>query len=98
MAAARPAFQLGRLPPDRRVRDDGRRDRARRRLQDQSAAGHLQGARLARSLGDPRYATFKDQLAHKSDLQAIFRERFASNSPSTGSPASTSRTCCARRC
>ena len=29
---------------------------------------------------DPRYATFKDQLAHKPQLQAIFRERFASNS------------------
>ncbi len=29
---------------------------------------------------DPRYATFKDQLAHKPELQAIFRERFASNS------------------
>jgi crotonobetainyl-CoA:carnitine CoA-transferase CaiB-like acyl-CoA transferase len=29
---------------------------------------------------DSRYATFKDQLAHKPELQAIFRERFASNS------------------
>jgi crotonobetainyl-CoA:carnitine CoA-transferase CaiB-like acyl-CoA transferase len=28
---------------------------------------------------DPRYATFKDQLAHKPQLQAIFRERFASD-------------------
>ncbi len=29
---------------------------------------------------DPRYATFKDQVAHKAELQAMFRERFASNS------------------
>jgi crotonobetainyl-CoA:carnitine CoA-transferase CaiB-like acyl-CoA transferase len=28
---------------------------------------------------DPRYATFTDQVAHKSELQAMFRERFASN-------------------
>ena len=28
---------------------------------------------------DPRYATFKDQVAHKAELQAMFRERFASN-------------------
>jgi crotonobetainyl-CoA:carnitine CoA-transferase CaiB-like acyl-CoA transferase len=28
---------------------------------------------------DPRYATFADQVAHKSELQAMFRERFASN-------------------
>ena len=29
---------------------------------------------------NPRYATFKDQVAHKPELQAMFRERFASNS------------------
>src|SRR5271156_5112072 len=29
--------------------------------------------------GDPRYATFADQVAHKGELQAMFRERFASN-------------------
>jgi formyl-CoA transferase len=29
---------------------------------------------------DPRYASFKDQVAHKPELQAMFRERFASNS------------------
>jgi crotonobetainyl-CoA:carnitine CoA-transferase CaiB-like acyl-CoA transferase len=28
---------------------------------------------------DQRYATFQGQVAHKADLQAIFRERFASN-------------------
>jgi crotonobetainyl-CoA:carnitine CoA-transferase CaiB-like acyl-CoA transferase len=28
---------------------------------------------------DPRFATFKDQMANKSDLQAMFRARFASN-------------------
>jgi crotonobetainyl-CoA:carnitine CoA-transferase CaiB-like acyl-CoA transferase len=28
---------------------------------------------------DPRYATFADQVARKSELQAMFRERFASN-------------------
>jgi len=28
---------------------------------------------------DPRFATHKDQVAHKPALQAIFRERFASN-------------------
>ncbi len=28
---------------------------------------------------NPRYATFKDQVAHKAELQLIFRERFASN-------------------
>src|ERR1700683_883729 len=28
---------------------------------------------------DPRYATFEAQVAHKSELQAMFRERFASN-------------------
>ena len=28
---------------------------------------------------NPRYATFKDQVAAKPELQAIFRERFASN-------------------
>ena len=28
---------------------------------------------------DPRYATFREQLAHKPQLQAMFRERFASN-------------------
>ena len=28
---------------------------------------------------DPRYGTFKDQVAHKGELQAMFRERFASN-------------------
>ncbi len=47
VAAARPAFQLGRLSPDRRLRDDRRRDRAGRRLQDQPAARHLRGARPA---------------------------------------------------
>ncbi len=29
---------------------------------------------------DARYATFADQVAHKGELQAMFRERFASNS------------------
>jgi len=28
---------------------------------------------------DPRFATFKDQMANKSELQAMFRARFASN-------------------
>jgi crotonobetainyl-CoA:carnitine CoA-transferase CaiB-like acyl-CoA transferase len=28
---------------------------------------------------NPRYATFEAQVAHKSELQAMFRERFASN-------------------
>jgi formyl-CoA transferase len=31
------------------------------------------------SADSPRYATFKDQVAHKAELQAMFRERFASN-------------------
>ncbi len=35
---------------------------------------------LADLSADPRYATFKDQVAHKAELQAMFRERFASNS------------------
>ncbi len=28
---------------------------------------------------DPRYATFEDQVARREDLQALFREKFASN-------------------
>jgi formyl-CoA transferase len=35
---------------------------------------------LADLSADPRYATFGDQVAHKGELQAMFRERFASNS------------------
>ena len=80
VAAARPAFLLGRLSADRRLRDE------RRRASCWSAPSRpTRCSDICAALGlpdlsaDPRYATFAGQVAHKSELQAMFRERFASN-------------------
>ena len=92
-------FQLGRLSPHRRVRDHRRRDRSRRRLQDQSAAGHLQSARHRRSLDGPALCDVQGPTRAQAAIAGDFpRTLRIEQHGALARRASTSRTCSARRC
>ena len=72
--------ELGRHAALRRVRDLGRRARDGRRLQGRSARhdiGSALGIRASRQR--PALRRFRAQVENKAALQAIFRERFATN-------------------
>ena len=92
-------FSWGAYPLDRRVSDARRRVGAGRRLQEQSAARHLRGARSAGPLRRCALRRFRrSDRAQEDACRQCSASVSRARRPRIGSHGSTSRTCSARPC